>query len=189
MKVLSITGDTMTLLYETSDSPAQVGDQFEVHQTSANAGLLVQVIANEMSEASHAADASRLPSESGARLMAITKIRKRIVENEWRSWDGWVPTGEVRVESIASSEVFRRLNITARCPLSVVSLDDGALPFDAGRLDMINACARRRQGHQQLPAGRSRQPAARRGRADRQNPLHLGSVRSEELIVPVCALL
>jgi hypothetical protein len=160
MEIASIKGDTVLFLYHPAETPAEVGQQFAVVELpNRTEGLVVQVISNDSLEyagleqemiqrileqriAQHTLsllDRERGMGEIKSLKMATAKIRKRIRGNEWRVWDGWIPTRNVDVSLIGGTDLLSHVIPGTRYPLSsFVRFGETQVQFDGPRLKMVN---------------------------------------------------
>ena len=142
MELASVKGDTVVLLYHPSEGVAEVGQQFVLREMpNCENGLVVQVIANELIEYAgleqgmiqrilerrYAHTDVLLDGESKNGGMnevqnikvARAKIRKRVVDGNWETWDGYVPSRNVVIEQIEAANLLPRV-----LPLPAVAVSD-----------------------------------------------------------------
>lgn len=158
MEILKIGGDTVLLLYHASES-AEVGEQFEILESSDNPrGLVVQVISNDsheyfgieqeliqrileqrMTHAQRPLDREAGIGEIRNLKVAKGKIRKRIENDEWLPWNGWITTRNVIINPVSPHGLVQHVLPSAQHPLnSFLEYGQESIQIDGPRLDMVN---------------------------------------------------
>ncbi len=162
MEIASIKGDTVLLLYHPGEAAANVGQQFTIMELPERQhGLVVQIISNESLEYAGLQQEMiqrileqrvtetivRLDHESGmgeikSLKVAIAKIRKRVQQGEWSTWDGWIPTRNVEISEIAASDLLGNVLSDPRHALDSFALfNDTPVRFCGTRMNMVNVIA------------------------------------------------
>jgi hypothetical protein len=71
--------------------------------------------------------------------IAICKIRKRVKNGEWGTWNGWIPTRNVEISPISASELLSHILPAASMPLpSFAKFNGNSVSFEGPRLSMVN---------------------------------------------------
>jgi hypothetical protein len=161
MEVASIKGDTVLLLYHPAEAAADVGQQFAILEApEMSEGLVVQIISNDSLEYAgiqqemiqhileeRAAVQRVLDREEGmgeikSLKLATAKIRKRIHEGRWYTWDGWIPTRHVDIQRVDAESLLMNVMPEPDVPIrSFASFDGTPLQFAGPRLNMVNVVA------------------------------------------------
>lgn len=159
MEVASIKGDTILLLYHPSETAADVGQQFTILESPDHEqGLVIQVISNDsleyaglqqemiqkILETQIAQVDAPINREQGmgeikSLKVAKAKIRKRIQNGTWVTWDGWIPTRNVQISRIEGNNLLGNVLPTPIVPLRQFAQFNGSsISFDGPRLNMVN---------------------------------------------------
>jgi hypothetical protein len=158
MEILRINGDTVFLLFHASEA-AEVGEQFQITEHSDHPkGIVVQVISNDSHEypgidqeliqtilENRLSPSNRiLNREVGlAELrnlkIAKAKIRKKIENGDWKSWDGWIPTRNVDISQVTPQMLCSNTIPSPEFPLSFLKYRNEPIQIDGPRLDKVNA--------------------------------------------------
>ena len=158
MQLVSVDGDTMTLLYHADDQPVQIGDSLSIKSlTEKQRGLVVQIIQTEFlkyeglqSEAIQRALEARISQtrpldeeqnmgEIEGLMLATAVIRKSIEGHRWLHWDGWTPTRQVEITPISAEDLLTQVVPGARAPLPSFTRFRGIpVEMDGERMNMIN---------------------------------------------------
>lgn len=161
MEIASISGDTVLLLYHPAQTAADVGQQFTLMEVPERTeGLVVQVISNDSLEyvglqqemiqhilerrisrqTQAPVDRERGMGEIKSLKVATAKIRKRIQNNAWHAWDGWIPTRNVEISQIGAGTLLENIMPSAHLPIrSFVRLNESTpMQFDGPRLRTVN---------------------------------------------------
>jgi len=162
MEIASIKGDTALLLYHPAETAADVGQQYRIVELpERNEGLVVQIISNDSLEYAglqqeliqhileqHATQTNTpLDREVGmgeikSLKLATAKIRKRINQNIWQPWDGWIPTRNVEITRIEASDLLNNVLPNPLLPLpSFARFNSSPIQIDGPRLNMVNVIA------------------------------------------------
>jgi len=159
MEIASIKGDTVLLLYHPAEAAAEVGQQFTILELpDKTGGLVVQVISNDSLEypglqqemiqrilEERIAQVDRpLDREGGmgeikSLKVATAKIRKRVQDGVWRTWDGWIPTRNVTISRIEAAHLLGSVLPSPAFPIrSFARFNESPIQFDGPRLNMVN---------------------------------------------------
>lgn len=159
MEVASVKGDVVLLLYHPAEEAADVGQQFTVLELPEKAnGLVVQVISNDsldyiglqqeliqqileqqIAELQIPLNRERGMGEIRKLKLATAKIRKRISQGSWETWDGWIPTRSVAIARIGAEDLLGNVLPKPTYPLSSFARFNGTpIVLDGPRLNMVN---------------------------------------------------
>lgn len=158
MEIATIKGDEVLFIYHPADESAEVGHQYKIVElTDKQDGLVVQVISNDsleyiglqqeiiqkVLEERLTETISQLDGEDGIGQMrslkvAAAKIRKRIQDNEWKSWDGWIPTRNVTIETITPDDLSQKIIPTTKFPIEIYTYNGSSIKLDGESLNMVN---------------------------------------------------
>jgi len=159
MQLISVEGETLTLLYHVAERALRIGETLTVMSLpDKRRGLVAQVIRAEFLryeglqaesiqralEARVGAVETPLNGEEGMTeieglMLATAVIRNGVVDGHWRHWDGWTPTRQVEIAPVADSDLLARVLPVARSPLRCFArVGDTSVEIDGERLNMIN---------------------------------------------------
>jgi hypothetical protein len=159
MEVASIKGDNILLMYHPAETVADVGQQFAILEVpDSREGLIVQVITNDSLEypglqqemiqhlleerianVEIPIDRERGMGEIKSLKLAAAKIRKRVTKGEWQTWDGWIPTRNVKITRLEGADLLANVVPAAEHPLAAFTrFDETPVSFDGPRLNMVN---------------------------------------------------
>lgn len=158
MEIASIKGDTVLLLYHPAEAAADVGQQFSILEVpDRTEGLVVQVISNDSLEYAglqqemiqhileqratlhRSLDREEGMGEIKSLKLATAKIRKRIHDSSWHTWDGWIPTRHVDIERVDAASLLSNVMPQPDYPLtSFATFDQTPIQLDGPRLNMVN---------------------------------------------------
>lgn len=162
MEIASIKGDEILLLYHPAETAAVVGQQFSILELPEKKnGLLAQIISNDsleyvglqqemiqrILEQRIAKTETPLNHEHGmdeikSIKVAIAKIRKRISDEAWHPWDGWIPTRNVEVARVEADELLKNIQPHQEYSIeSFAKFNNTPLKFDGARLNMVSVVA------------------------------------------------
>jgi len=162
MEIASIKGDSVLLMYHPAETAADVGQQYRIVELpDRSEGLVVQIISNDSLEYSglqqemiqhileERVSQTNIPldreigmGEIKSLKLATAKIRKRIQQSIWSSWDGWIPTRNVEIIRIEASDLLGNVLPPARYPLaSFAKFNSSPIELDGPRLNMVNVIA------------------------------------------------
>lgn len=156
MRLHHVSGDEMVFLYDHSQQPQpRVGDSYYVREVGGDEALVVQVVALEtfdypslsevlmrqLMEESYGAERVRTFAESSNAPQvdnlgqARAKIRRRRVsDGQWRIWNGWLPSRNVRITRVEDEELLHACGLyEPNHPLNLGTTLDGRDFAIAGR--------------------------------------------------------
>ena len=159
MQLVSVEGETLTLLYHIAEHALRVGDTITIMALpDKRRGLVAQIIRAEFLkyegmqaetiqralEARVGAVMTALNGEEGMAeieglMLATAVIRNGIEDGNWRHWDGWTPTRQAEITPVADADLLARVLPIARTPLPCFTrVGDTPVELDGERLNMIN---------------------------------------------------
>ncbi|MFW9876822.1 MAG: helicase HerA domain-containing protein, partial [Candidatus Thorarchaeota archaeon] len=159
MEIASIKGSNVTLLYHSTDTVADVGQQFSIMELPEQTeGLIVQIIRTEsveypgiqqemiqdileqrLAESETMIDHEHGMNEIKSLKFALAKIRKRVRSRNWETWDGWIPTRNVEINQIDANTLIENILPSSEHELSsFVKFNNTPINFDGPRLNMVN---------------------------------------------------
>jgi|SRR5579859_818812 len=158
MEIASIKGDEVILIYHPMEVSAEVGQQFQILETpDRQQGLVIQIISNDsleyiglqqemiqrVLEERLATVLQRLNREIGMGEMrslkiATAKIRKRIREGSWETWDGWIPTRNVVIERLEAHDLIQHILPPPDAAIALCTFNGQPIQFDGVHLNMVN---------------------------------------------------
>lgn len=159
MEIASIKGDVVLLIYHPSEAAAEVGQQFTLLELpDKNAGLVIQILSNDsleyvglqqemiqhileeqISQVEFKINREQGMGEIKKLKIATAKIRKRINDGKWITWDGWIPTRNVVIARVEANDLIGTVLPTATHPLSNFARFNGSsITFDGPLLNMVN---------------------------------------------------
>lgn len=167
IEVAQISGDTVELLFNPDEEELSIGENLSIVDRQDERALIVQVIALKIlplpshlppfsggqrsprqspSTATAVAASSRRtkprspPRAHASRHMAVAKIRK-MIDSNWRPWDGWIPQRHMTVLRLTDHEILQHCVPNAGNPLKLGKTLGGAdFGIDGtllGRLNLI----------------------------------------------------
>ncbi|MDX2159893.1 MAG: DUF87 domain-containing protein [bacterium] len=158
MEIATIKGDEVLLIYHPADESAEVGLQYKITElTEAHDGLVVQIISNDsleyiglqqeiiqrvleerLAETIHHLDREYGLGQMRSLKIATAKIRKRIRAGNWESWDGWIPTRNVAIESVQAEELIGHVIPQTRFAMPFCAYNGTNIDLDGESLNMVN---------------------------------------------------
>jgi KaiC/GvpD/RAD55 family RecA-like ATPase len=164
MEIFTIKGENVILMYHPADEAADVGQQFAIlERPQKTEGLIVQIISNDSVEYPGLQQEiiQKILEERMARLsieidreegmgqirnikLALAKIRKRIHNEQWQRWDGWIPTRNVEISPVDADALIGNILPSPKPPTPDVPLralcrfGGRDIRFNGPSLNMVN---------------------------------------------------
>ena len=133
MRLQQIKGNDATFVVEHDQGEKpRVGDSFYVRETSSREALVVQIMALETTvpEGTEMTSVDR----------ALGKVRRHVLDGDWLTWNGWIPSGEVEVVRIDDRELLSGCGLLRpQRPLHIGATMDGiSLAIEGQRFEKVN---------------------------------------------------